>query len=310
MLAIIGFGDHVQRNVLPVLDRIQEVTVKYVVVKNIQKYVDNNDFVFISDFSKVLEDKDVTSVYIATPIQCHYTFVKEAIFAGKNVLCEKTLTTNFNDSKKLVGLAQSENVKLQEVVMYQFHEQFQWIQNYLKTTANARLIKIHSCFQIPHLASDNIRYSKKMGGGALLDVGFYPLSMLISLLGVPVNVKSSLFSQQNYSVDLTGVAILTYDEMYAVAEWGIGRLYKNEITLEFEDHQVVVERAFSKPSSLQTKVVIIKNSGEKESILINPDDHFYKLFSDFFSDKNNASQHLNGILERAKIIDCIKNNLS
>ncbi len=308
MLAIIGFGDHVKRNILPVLKKLQEVSVKYIVVRNVLKYSDNNDFSFISDFSKVLEDKEITSVYVATPIQCHYKFVEKALIAGKNVLCEKSLTSNFKDSQKLVELAKFKNVKLQEVVMYQFHEQFRWIKNYLEKSTNARLIKVHSSFQIPHLGPENIRYSKSMGGGALLDVGFYPLSMLISLLGVPENVKSSLITQKNYNVDLSGVAILTYGEVYAVAEWGIGRLYENGTTLEFEDHKVVVERAFSKPSSLQTKITITKNSGDKESILINPDDHFYNLFANFFNNNNNAPQHLNNIIERAKLIETIKTN--
>ena len=307
MLAIIGFGDHVQRNILPVLDKIREVTVKYIVVRNVETQFYKNAL-FTSNFSEVLEDLDVTSVYIATPIQSHFSFVKKAILAGKNVLCEKPLTTNLKDSKELVGLAQSNNVKLQEVVMYEFHEQFQWIKNYLHRAKNSRLIKIESRFQIPHLAPKNIRYSKKKGGGALLDIGFYPLSMLISLLGTPGNVKASIVTQKNYSVDLSGLAILTYGEVYGVAEWGIGRIYKNEVTLEFEDHKVVVDRAFSKPSSFETKAIITKASGETVSVLINPDDHFYNLVTDFFSNNSNVVQHLNSIIERAKLLDVIKNN--
>jgi NDP-hexose-3-ketoreductase len=305
MLAIVGCGDHVQRNILPVLERINDVIIKYIVVRNIEKYSGNHSSLCTSDFTKVLNDDEITAVYVATPIQSHYTFVKQAILAGKNVLCEKSLTTNLNDSKILVELAQLNSVKLQEVVMYEFHEQFQWIKNYLRRQNSTRLIKIHSTFQIPHLASDNIRYTKEMGG-ALLDVGFYPLSMLISLLGATKNVSSSLFTQKNCSVDLFGLAVLTYDEVYGVAEWGIGRLYKNEITLEFEDHEVIVQRAFSKPSSFETKVVITQNDIEIESVTINSDDHFYNLLTDFFSNNKNNVEHLDSIIERAKLFDIIR----
>jgi NDP-hexose-3-ketoreductase len=309
MLAIIGFGDHVQRNILPTLEKLQDIMVKYIVVRDLDKYKHQTNFFFITDLSKVLADKDITSVYIATPISSHYKYVKEALTAGKNVLCEKSLATSFKDSEELVNLAKRTNVKLQEVVMYQYHDQFIWLKNYLKNECNGRLVKIHTSFQIPHLSPDNIRYSKNLGGGALLDVGFYPLSMIISLLGMPNMVKSILTAQPSYSVDLSGIAIFNFKELYAVAEWGIGRLYKNEIILEFEDHQVNVGRAFSKPPSLQTIATITKKNGDREEISINSCDHFYRLFSDFFNDDHNDLEHLDGILERAKIIDAIKNNL-
>ncbi|MGO4891638.1 Gfo/Idh/MocA family protein [Flavobacterium sp. W21_SRS_FM6] len=309
MLAIIGFGDHVQRNILPALEKLQDVVVKYVVVRDLDKYKHQTTFFFITDFSEVLADKDITSIYIATPISSHYKYVKEALTAGKNVLCEKSLSVSFEDSEELVNLAKKTNVKLHEVVMYQYHDQFIWLKNYLKNECNGRLVKIYTSFQIPHLSPDNIRYSKNLGGGALLDVGFYPLSMIISLLGMPNMVKSIITGQPSYSVDLSGIAIFSYKELYAVAEWGIGRLYKSEIILEFEDKQVTVGRAFSKPPSLQTVVTITKNNGKREEILINPCDHFYRLFSDFFNSGHGDLEHLEGILERAKIIDAIKNNL-
>ncbi|MFW8590324.1 Gfo/Idh/MocA family protein [Glaciecola sp. 2405UD65-10] len=309
MLAIIGFGDHVQRNILPALEKLQDVMVKYVVVRELDKYKHQTNFFFITDFSKVLKDKDITSIYIATPISSHYKYVKEALTAGKNVLCEKSLATSFEDSEELVNLAKKLRVKLQEVVMYQYHDQFIWLKNYLKNECNEGLVKIHTNFQIPHLSSDNIRYSKSLGGGALLDVGFYPISMIVSLLGTPNIVKSILTEQSNYSVDLNGVAIFNYKELYAVAEWGIGRPYRNEIVLEFEDKQVIVERAFSKPPTLHTVVTITKNNGTREEISINSCDHFKRLFYDFFSSVDNDLEHLQSILGRAKITDAIKNEL-
>ena len=307
MLAIIGFGDHVQRNILPVFEKIKEVTIKYVVVRDTDKYTHSNNFLFTNYLSVVLDDDEITAVYVATPIKTHFTFVKQAILAGKNVLCEKSLTDNLDDTKILVDLAKLNNVKLQEVIMYQFHEQFQWIKNYLNKQVSSRLIKIHSTFQIPHLASDNSRYSNEMGG-ALLDVGFYPLSVLISLLGTTKNIQSSVFTQKNYNVDLFGLAILSFKEVYGIAEWGIGRLYKNQIILEFEDHKVFVERAFSKPSSLETKIAISQNNIEIQSITINPDDHFYNLLINFFSNTNNSKSHLNSIIERANLFESIRSS--
>jgi predicted dehydrogenase len=307
MLAIIGFGDHVQRNILPALNKIDSVSIKYIFVRDIQKYKSLYDFNFIDDFTKILADDEISAVYIATPINNHYQYAKKALEAGKKVLCEKALTTNLTQTEELVEIAKATNTKLQEVVMYQYHNQYLWIKNYLQEKSKSRLLKIHTSFKIPHLPLGNIRYSKEQGGGALLDVGFYPISLLLSLLGMPTSIKSILLSQDDYNVDLFGEAIFSYDGFYGVAEWGIGCQYSNQITLEFEDHKVCIERAFSKPTTLETTVLIKKNNSIQEEIVTNCCDHFFLLFLDFFKDATNDESQLDNILARAKAIDVIKN---
>ena len=105
-----------------------------------------------------------------------------------------------------------------------------------------------------------------------------------------------------------GVAILNYKNFYSIAEWGIGCQYKNEVFLEFEDHHVFLDRAFSKPSAHKTKAIITKNGNICDEVIIDSDDHFCNLFIDFLKDNDNTSQDLNCILERAQLIDYIKKN--
>lgn len=307
MLVIVGFGNHVQKNVLPVLSKIKEIEVKYVVITNLEKYTKNNEYTFIDNIKIALEDEDITTVYIATPISLHYQFAKAALLAGKRVLCEKTLTDNLDDTQELVQIARSKGIKLQEVVMYHYHRQFKWIKNYFGDKANGRLVKVHAKFQIPHLKKDDIRYNKELGGGALLDVGFYPLSLVHAICGMPAGFTSSLFHQNGYDVDLLGAAIFNYNKFYSIAEWAIGSQYKNEVFLEFEDHNVFIERAFSKPSTLETKAVITKNGKICNEIIIDSDDQFYNLFTDFIKDDDFLGD-LEGIIERAKLIEYIKDN--
>ena len=301
MLAIVGYGDHVKRNIVPALSAMGK-RVGYVVVPTKDRVVAFPEAIVGHDFAEAVADHSVSAVYIATPIASHFTYVEAAIRAGKPVLCEKPLTANLRDTTALIELASKEGVKLQEVVMYQYHRQFRWIQEFMSQEQYGQLRKVHACFQIPHLSENNIRYSQEKGGGALLDLGFYPLSMITSLLGAPRNASSSVLGQQGYSVNLSGAALLNYDRCYGLAEWGIGRIYRNEVVLEFEDKQVTLERAFSKPGTMRTNARIDMADGETSVTEIPADDHFERLFNDFLDSKELDSQHLDSILMRAKIM--------
>lgn len=306
MLVIVGYGEHVQRNVLPAISRVGGIAIKFVVVRDPSKYSSVSEYSFSADYESVLQDSDVTAVYIATPISTHYEYAKKAIEAGKHVLCEKSMTDNEASTKSLIALSNSFGVKLQEVVMYQYHDQFSWLRAELESTKLSDLRKVHARFQIPRLSEDNIRYTKALGGGALLDVGFYPISVIASLFGRPLKVNSFTSQDKGYEVDLSGASLFDYESFYCLAEWGIGRLYRNEVLLEFENYEILIERAFSKPHTLDTVITRIGSNGEVKKIVIPADDQFGRLFADFFSSTEINISHLREVVLRAELIDQLK----
>jgi NDP-hexose-3-ketoreductase len=309
MLAIIGFGEHVIRNIIPTLNELEFVNIKYILVRQPEKYSKKNPcYNFISDFNTIIDDIEVTRIYIATPIASHIDYVEKAILAGKHVLCEKTLSNNFSETKKLVDLAITENVNLQEVVIYEHHHQIDEVRRIIAERKAKNLKKICISFQIPHLDKSNIRYNKLQGGGALLDVGFYPLSYLNSLFSLPKEIYSLVYSEDEYEVDLTGSALLDYVDFYAIAEWGIGRVYRNEVSLEFEKETIIVERPISKPSNLETKIVSTSICGNKTKIMVKADDHFKNLFTYFYSFNEANFAELDGIVSRAELINRVQVN--
>jgi NDP-hexose-3-ketoreductase len=308
MLAIVGCGDHVIRNILPAIEKIKRINVGYIVVRDVKKYSSKYpNYNFVNDFSIVLADANVKRVYIATPISEHYSYSLSAINAGKHVLCEKALTDNFDKTKMLVDIAISNNINLQEVVMFEHHNQFSEITNILSQKCFGELKKIHAIFKIPHLDGNNIRYLKNKGGGALLDVGFYPIALITSLLGEPKALKSISCKSKGYEVDLSGCGIFDYDDYYAIGEWGIGRGYQNELIIEFENANVHVERCISKPANLETKIKISPRNNDDYFVFIQADDHFKNMLIHFLSIDVVDVKHCDDILLRAKIINGIQN---
>mgnify|MGYP000070371404 CR=1 FL=1 len=213
-IAIIGFGNHVRKNILPAISRIDDMVIDAIYVRDRAKYLAS-----AQDYNvtiKTLGDKlstEVKWVYISTPISTHYDLVGKYLNAGKNVICEKPLTDSLEKTKHLFELADINKVILHEVYMYKYHKQFEHLQGTIKE--NLRSLKtVSTKFTIPHLERNDIRYKKELSGGALLDVGFYPVSLIISLFGEPKEIKCILNNEDGYEVDLFGAAIFVFENFY------------------------------------------------------------------------------------------------
>lgn len=300
-LSIVGFGNHVNKNILPALNKMADVNIDAVYVRDIAKYqklAEENGLKL-----KRIADLDLAEsewVYISTPIASHYDYAKQALLQGKHVICEKPLTDSVEKTHELFELAKSQQCKLHEVCMYTHHKQFKYLEGLVLELAG-NIKTVHAKFTIPHLSETDIRYNKELCGGALLDVGYYPISVMVNLFGLPKNIKSIKKSQIGYEVDLTGSALFDYGDFYCIAEWGIGLPYGNELILETTDIKYTFPRVFSKPATLKT-IVEISKGFDKESIELGQDDQFVNMFKKMFSNeiKLNNTLLITSVLEQIR----------
>ena len=275
-IAIIGFGNHVEKNILPAIKRMDTLEVQAVYVRNIKNY-EAKKSEYSLNFKYMTDDieEEVEWIYIATPISTHYELSEYYLNLGKNVICEKPLTENIDKSNELFELAKKKGLDLKEVKMYKHHKQYKHLESFV--SENIKDIKVvKTSFTIPHLDKNNIRYKKNLCGGASLDVGYYPLSILKSLFGEPKYSNIINYTEDGYEVDLFGRVLFEYDTFYCIGEWGIGLPYSNEITIITEKKSLKYERIFSKPETLITKV-IVKEGFNEEVIQIGQDDQFVNM---------------------------------
>ena len=302
-IAIIGFGNHVRKNILPAISRMDDVLVDAIYVRDKIKYIASAQDYKVT--IKTLDDElsaKVEWVYISTPISTHYELVSKYLKAGKNVICEKPLTDSLKKTKHLFELAAINKVILHEVYMYQYHKQFEHLKRTVKENLSS-LKTVSTKFSIPHLEQNDIRYKKKLGGGALLDVGFYPVSLIISLFGEPKEIKYILNSEDDYEVDLFGAAIFVFENFYCYAEWGIGLPYANQATIITEKQVYTYERIFSKPETLKTEVYL-KEGFDVNREIIGSDDQFANMFQQIFNGKH---QNIDLVSAIATVLDSLYN---
>ncbi|VAW09420.1 hypothetical protein MNBD_ACTINO02-2912, partial [hydrothermal vent metagenome] len=254
-----------------------------------------------------LSASDVDAVYIAAPTGLHADMGFEAIGAGKHVWCEKPMTVTLLQSEQMVDAARSAGLVALESDMFLHHPQFLELQRLVASEELGPVVSVTGRFGFPHLPRSDFRYSKQLGGGALLDAGFYPVAAATALLGSGLVLAGALrVSEEGGDVDTGGTALAATGGRAALLDWGFGRSYRNEIEVWCEDGVIKVQRAFSKPAHLETRIVVSPQSGDEWTIPIGAADHFALMLDDFAEVTiGEAPWDTQQVLSRARLLDAI-----
>ena len=164
-----------------------------------------------ASYEALLADPSIEAVYIPLPNHMHAQWSIKALQAGKHVLCEKPLCLNADQARAMFATAKKHGVMLLEAYPYWFQPQTRDMLTLLSSGAigQVRFMQVSFGFTVaPH--PDNIRLNPHMGGGALLDAGAYPISLIRLVMGqAPVCVQAQ--SQWTDSgVDISTMATLEY----------------------------------------------------------------------------------------------------
>ena len=151
-------------------------------------------------YEALLADPGVQAVYIGTPHPWHAEWAIRAAAAGKHILCEKPLTLRSADTARVIAAARQHRVLLMEAFMYRLHPQTRKLAELVRGGAIGELRLIRASFNaLVNFDPENRMFKKALGGGAILDLGCYPVSFSRHLAGAaqgrvfaePVEFKAS-----------------------------------------------------------------------------------------------------------------------
>ena len=206
----------------------------------------------INEANNLFTANHIDAVYIATPHSTHYDYCLSAIRNKKHILCEKPLTINHLESMVLLNLAKESNVFLMEAFMYRVHPQTANILDSLEVFKGSKEeIIIESSFGFTAELSESHRLRNPMlGGGAILDVGCYPLSMSKLVAGRlqdipfsdPISIEAS-GRLDSTGVDLQSTATLVFSEkIKAIISCAIDEEYSNNLIVSSGDVKIVASQ--------------------------------------------------------------------
>jgi predicted dehydrogenase len=170
-------------------------------------------------YQALLADPEVEAVYIATPHPYHAQWSIAAACAKKHVLCEKPLGMNHAEVSAIVQAARDNDVFLMEAFMYRCHPQTREVKRLLRAGALGRVKGIQASFCIDGAYPASGRMlNNELGGGAILDLGCYPVSMARLVAGVangeqfsePLSLHALGFVGESSRVDEYSSAILEF----------------------------------------------------------------------------------------------------
>lgn len=140
-------------------------------------------------YDDLLADPDVDVVYIPLPNSLHAEWSIKSAQAGKHILCEKPMALTPDEVDRMVDAARRHGVILQEAAMYRFHPHTLKVQEWAAQEAIGDLRVIRGTFGFTLMHEGDVRLDPDLGGGALWDVGSYPVSFARMLAGAnPVEV--------------------------------------------------------------------------------------------------------------------------
>jgi predicted dehydrogenase len=137
----------------------------------------------VADYAALVESPDVDAVYVALPNALHAEWTIRALRAGKAVLCEKPLCVGSAQTRDVLDVAAAAAAPLWEAFVFPFQAQHQRLTGLLADGAVGEPAELYSAFHFLLSNPANIRLDAALGGGALADVGCYPVRLALELFG-------------------------------------------------------------------------------------------------------------------------------
>lgn len=139
-------------------------------------------------YEALYQDDKIDLVYIATPHAFHYEQMKQCIIHGKHVICEKPFTINAGQAEEIFDLANKYDVLVTEALMTAFMPSQKLIKELLSNEIGTP-ISYKGVFGANLIHVERL-VKKSLGGGALLDIGIYPLFFAVSMFGKDFEIKN------------------------------------------------------------------------------------------------------------------------
>ncbi|OCC10571.1 Gfo/Idh/MocA family protein [Streptomyces sp. PTY087I2] len=237
----------------------------------------------VRGYAELLDIPEVSAVYVPLPAALHAEWVEAALRAGKHVLAEKPLTTDARRSRELLELARSKGLALMENIMFLHHAQHRAVRGLVREGAIGEVLSLSAAFTLPRRRADDIRYRRELDGGALWDVGIYPIRAAMHFIGSDLHVLgASLTQDEDLGVDTDGAALLRHrGGVTAQLSFGFDQAFQSAYTLRGSEGRIVADDAFTPPSGLRPRVRIATRTGAEHRIALDKDNQVRNTLTAF-----------------------------
>lgn len=238
-------------------------------------------------YEALLADDDVEAIYIPLPNHMHVPWSIRAAEAGKHVLCEKPIALSAAEARELLAVRDRTGVQIAEAFMVRSHPQWLKVRSLLHAGRIGEVKLISGHFSYFRIDPDDIRSREEWGGGGLLDIGCYPITLSRWLFAAePSEVVALVERDPQLGIDRLDCALLRFPNGQATFSSGTQLVPHQRMHIFGTTARIEVEIPFNAPPDDACRIFIDDGSdlhGKSREVLEFEAVDQYTLQSDQFA---------------------------
>ncbi|MFD5648162.1 Gfo/Idh/MocA family protein [Streptomyces sp. NPDC127039] len=263
-LGVLGCAEFALRRMLPALAQHPDIEVAAVASRRpetARATAARFGGIPVDGYERLLATVELDAVYVPLPNALHAPWVGRALDTGRHVLAEKPLTTSGRLTRAAVRRAEEKGLALVENFLFVHHPQHARVRELVGDDIGP-LRGMSAEFAIPPRPAQDIRHRPDLGGGALLDVGVYPLRAAQYFLGTGLEVATATLRHGPAGVDVEGAVVLhrPADGVRAHLSFGMDHAYAARYTLRGAHGTVRVDRPFTPLADHRPQVTLERDA--------------------------------------------------
>jgi len=208
-------------------------------------------------YDEMLADPDIDAVYNPLPNHLHVPWSVAAARRGKHVLCEKPIGLSVAEAKQLIEARDQTRVKIGEAFMVRTHPQWMRAREIVRSGEIGELRSILTSFSYFNRDPANVRNRPDWGGGALFDIGCYPIHISRYLFGrEPLRVSGVIERDPDFGIDRLTSGTLDFESGQSAFSVGMQLAPWQRVTILGSNGRIDVEIPFNAPPDVPTRVFV------------------------------------------------------
>ena len=210
-----------------------------------------------NSYEELLDDKDIDAIYNPLPNTMHVPWTIRALHAGKHVLCEKPLGINTDEIKQLIEARDKANLKVGEAFMVRSHPQWKKVFSLIESGELGDVRSFQCGFYYRNLDPNNIRNQADVYGGAMMDIGCYPLLMSRLVFNQePERVLALMDIDPEFKTDRLTSVILKFPSGHAVFTVSTQLVAHQRVQIVGTEKRIEIEIPVNAPNDRPTKICV------------------------------------------------------
>ena len=208
-------------------------------------------------YEELLADPEIEAIYNPLPNHLHVPWSIQAMEAGKHVLCEKPIALNAAEARTLLTVRERAGVKIGEAFMVRTHPQWLRTRELLRGGRIGELRAIVGVFSYFNRDPKNVRNNPEWGGGGLMDIGCYPITMSRFMFATePLRVSGVLERDPEFGTDRLASAILEFSGGHAVFTCSTQMVPYQRMQFLGTKGRIEIEIPFNAPPNKATRIFV------------------------------------------------------